>query len=97
MKSSESISDYHTRIMMIINHMRRNEEALTNARITEKILRSLDSRFDYVIVAIEEYKEVDKLTMNEFMGSLQAYEQKILKKNGDKKIKHSLQSKLSLK
>ena len=51
-----------------------------DAWITEKILRSLDSRFDYVIVAIEEYKEVDKLRMNEFMGSLQAYEQKILKK-----------------
>jgi uridine kinase len=66
--------------------MRRNGEALMDARITKKILRSLDSRFNYVIDAIEEYKEVDKLTMNEFMGSLQAYEQKILKRNGDKKI-----------
>jgi hypothetical protein len=37
MKSSESISDYHTRIMVIINQMRINEEALKNAQITKKI------------------------------------------------------------
>jgi hypothetical protein len=97
MKSSESISDYHTRIMVIVNQMRRNGEALSDARITEKILRSLDPKFDFVIVAIEESKEVDKLTVDELMSSLQAHKQKIVKRNGDKAIKHALQSKLSFK
>jgi len=31
------------------------------------------------------------------MSSLQAHEQKIVKRNGDKAIKHALQDKLSLK
>jgi hypothetical protein len=96
MKSSESISDYHIRIMVIVNQMRRNGEALTNARITEKILRSLDPKFDFVVVAIEESKEVDKLMVDELMSSLQAHEQKIVKRNGDKAIEHALQA-LSLK
>jgi RNase P protein component len=95
MKSLESISEYHTRIMVIVNHMRRNGEALSDARIIEKILRSLNPKFDFVIVAIEESKELDKLTMDELMSSLQAHEQKIVKK--DKAIEHALQSKLSLK
>jgi len=64
MKSSKSIFDYHTRIMVIVNQMRRNEKALTYTRITEKILRSLDPRFDYVVVAIKESKELDKLITN---------------------------------
>jgi len=97
MKSSESISDYHTRIMVIVNQMRRNGEALTDARITEKILRSLDPKFDFVVFAIEESKEVDKLMVDELMSSLQAHEQKIVKRNGDKAIEHALQAKLSLK
>jgi hypothetical protein len=53
--------------------MRRNGEALINAWITEKILRSLDPRFDYIVITIEESKLVDKLTMDELMGSLQAH------------------------
>jgi len=57
MKSSESISDYHTRIMVIVNQMRRNEEALSDARITEKILRSLDPKFDFVIVVMKNPKK----------------------------------------
>ena len=97
MKSSESISDYHTTIMVMINQMRRNGEALTDARITEKILRSLDPKFDFIVVAIEESKEVDKLMVDELMSSLQAHEQNIVKRNGDKAIEHALQAKLSLK
>jgi len=83
--------------MVIVNQMRRNGEAIINARIIEKILRSLYPKFDFVIVAIEESKEMDKLMMDELMSSLQAHEQKIMKRNGDKVIKHALQSKLSLK
>jgi hypothetical protein len=76
--------------MMIVNQIRRNGEAFTNAQITEKILRSLYPRFDYVVVAIEESKEMDKLTVDELIGSLQTLEQKIMKRNGDKVIKHVL-------
>ena len=90
MKSSESISDYHTRIMVIVNQMRRNGEAITDSRITEKLLRSLDPKFDFIVIAIEKSKEVDKLTVDELMSSLQAHEQKIVKRNGDKAIEHAL-------
>jgi hypothetical protein len=60
--------------MMIVNPIRRNGEALTDAQITEKILRSLYPRFDYVVVVIEESKEMNKLTVDELIGSLQTLE-----------------------
>ena len=43
-----------------------------------------------VVVVIEESKEVDKLMVDELMSSLQAHEQKIVKRNGDKAIEHAL-------
>jgi len=97
MKSSDSISDYHKRIMVIVNQMSRNGETFTDAQITEKILKSLDLKFNFIIVIIEESKEVDKFTVDELISSLQAHEQKIRKRDGDKTIEHALQSKLSLK
>lgn len=66
--------------------MRRNGEALTYTRITEKILRSLDPRFDYVVMAIKESKEMDKLIMDYLIGFLQAHKDKIIKRSGDKSI-----------
>jgi hypothetical protein len=83
--------------MVIVNHMGRNGEPLKDSRATKKILRSLDPRFDYVVVAIEEFKEMEKLILDELISSLQASGHKIMKINRDKTIEHVLQSKLSLK
>lgn len=54
----ESIADYYTRTMVIINQLRRNGEILTDMRICEKVMRSLDLKFDYTVVALEETKEL---------------------------------------
>jgi hypothetical protein len=97
MRSLKTISNYHTRIMVIVNHMGRNGEPLKDSRATKNFLRSLDPRFDYVVFAIEEFKEMEKLILDELISSLQASGHKIMKINGDKTIEHVLQSKLSLK
>jgi hypothetical protein len=57
--------------------MRRNGENIDDVGVMEKILRSLDSKFDHVVIAIEELKNLEDLIVEELMGSLQAHEQKI--------------------
>jgi len=54
MLESENISKYFTRVLAIYNQIKRYEEKVEEIRVVEKILRSLQKKFHYVVVTIEE-------------------------------------------
>ena len=68
MKASKSISDYFTWVLTVSNQLKRNGEKLENTRIIEKILRSLDPKFELIIVMIEETKNLVDMTIKQLQG-----------------------------
>lgn len=73
-ESNEIVSDYFIKLISMVHQMRRNDENIDDVIVMEKILRSLDSKFDNVVVAIKESKNLEDLTVEELMRSLQAHE-----------------------
>ncbi|XP_022007583.1 uncharacterized protein LOC110906815 [Helianthus annuus] len=74
MKDSESIEDYINRMAVIVNQLRLNEERVEEQRVVEKILRSLTRKYESVVVAIEESKDLNSISTEELQGILQSHE-----------------------
>ena len=81
MKSGEGVSDYFSRVMTVANKMRIYGEQMRDVTIVEKILRSLNDKFNYIVCSIEESKDIDILSIDELQSSLVVHEQKFHRHN----------------
>ncbi|KAH0641015.1 hypothetical protein KY285_037601 [Solanum tuberosum] len=94
MQGGESVTDYFSRTLAIANKMRIHGERLEDVTIIEKILRSMTTKFNYIVCSIEESKDTDTLSLDELQGSLLVHEQKI---NQQDKDEVALKAAMSLK
>jgi hypothetical protein len=74
MKDSDSVDHFMTHVTSIVNQLRTHGEDIQEKKVIEKVLQSLPDKFNMVVVAIEESKDLSQLTVEELMGSLLTHE-----------------------
>ncbi|KAJ0880785.1 putative RNA-directed DNA polymerase [Helianthus annuus] len=79
MKTNETIPEYFGRVLTVSNQMRSNGESMPDVKIVEKILRTLTEKYTYVVVSIEESKNVEEMSIEELQSTLVVHEQKFKK------------------
>lgn len=77
MKEGESVNAYFARVLSIANKMKAHGENMSETMITEKILRSMISKFNYVVCSIEESNNMTTMTIDELQSSLLVHEQRM--------------------
>jgi CII-binding regulator of phage lambda lysogenization HflD len=77
MNEQETISEYLARMLALTNLMKSCGEAMTDRSKIEKILRTLTEKFDHIVVAIEESKDLATMKIEELQASLEAHELRV--------------------
>jgi hypothetical protein len=74
MDEKEDIATYFLRVDEVVNAIRGLGEELDESLVVQKVFRSLLLKYDAKVSAIEETKDLTKMTMDELHGSLIEYE-----------------------
>ncbi|XP_039138844.1 uncharacterized protein LOC120276185 [Dioscorea cayenensis subsp. rotundata] len=82
-KNTETVQNYITRVIDLGNQMKSLGDTISEAMVVGKLLRSLGPKFNHVVIAIEESKDLTKLTMEDVSGSLVAHKARLLRQADD--------------
>jgi hypothetical protein len=78
MKEDETIGKYFLRVEELVNAMKALGEKIEEPSLVQKILRSLPDRFNPKVSAIEELNDIKALAFDQLLGTLTAYEMRIV-------------------
>ena len=92
MSDQETVVDYFNRMQLLVNSMKTCGESLSDQMIIEKILRTLSPRFDHIVVAVEESKDLERLKIEELQNSLEAHEQRLNERANSRDLDQAMQA-----
>jgi uncharacterized lipoprotein YehR (DUF1307 family) len=79
MNEDETVNKFLLRVEELVNDMKGLGDKIEDVLLVQKILISLPDRFNPKVFAIEELNDLKTLSIDKFLGTLNAYEMRISK------------------
>jgi len=92
MEDDQRISDYISKLQFVVNQMKACGEEVLDQQVVGKIMRSLTSKFDFIVVSIQESKDVKTLKIEELQSSLEAHEMLVIERSSERSSQQALQA-----
>nr|GMD79448.1 Retrovirus-related Pol polyprotein from transposon TNT 1-94 [Ipomoea batatas] len=77
MKEGENFTEFYSRTMAIVNKLRIHGDKVEDSVVIEKILRSMTTKYNFVVCATEEGNDLNLLTLDELESSILVHERKL--------------------
>ncbi|XP_039117525.1 uncharacterized protein LOC120253262 [Dioscorea cayenensis subsp. rotundata] len=96
MREAETVDDFATKLTTIVNKIRALGDKVEEAYVVKKLLRVVPSKFIQIASTIEQFGNLQTMTVEEVIGSLKAHEER-LRGYEDEKEEHILLTKAEWK
>ncbi|XP_074361297.1 uncharacterized protein LOC141701567 [Apium graveolens] len=77
MKDSESLDDFCLKLNGLVTNIRALGEDMAESYVVKKVLRVMPQKFLQITSAIEQFGDLEKMTIEETVGSLKAHEERV--------------------
>jgi hypothetical protein len=94
MKDYDSIDQFTYFVTDLVNQISQNGDELVDPKVVENVLRSLPRKFDAIVMVIEESKDLTTYSMDELVGSLKNYEDR-LSMNDNTSLEYAFKTQLT--
>jgi len=92
MEDDQRICDYISKLLSVVNQMKACGEEISDQQVVGKIMRSLTCKFDFIVVAIQESKDVKTLKIEELQSSFEGHEMLVIERSSERSAQQALQA-----
>ncbi|KAI3522492.1 hypothetical protein L1887_00319 [Cichorium endivia] len=77
MKETEGVDEFAVKVSNIVSTMRTLGDTVDEAYVVKKLLRAVPSKFLQIASTLEQFGDLDKMTVEEVIGRLKAHEERM--------------------
>ncbi|XP_074373654.1 uncharacterized protein LOC141714003 [Apium graveolens] len=77
MKENKSLDDFYMKMNSLITNIRALGDEIVESYVVKKLLRAVPSKFLQIVLTIEQFEDLEKMTIEETMGSHKIHEERL--------------------